>query len=247
MEMVIFTVNYLCYNHFFEVERLDMKRAAFTMVELTMVIVIIGILAALALPRMERDIRQEAGDNILSAIRHAQHMALMDNVTDPRYDNWQRSFWRFGFQKCSDNGYFYTISSDKNREGNIDSGEEAVDPLNGLKFNGSNTSECTKSVQDGSSPNIFITKKYGIPFVTSSGDSGVTFNNCGASTAKYIGFDHMGRPHRGFTASSTPDYATLVHADCTITFKFEDSSIEDLVITVEKQTGHAFINGQSDS
>lgn len=222
-----------------------MNKKAFTMLELIMVIVVMGILAAIAIPRVERDIRQEAGDNILSAIRYTKHMALMDDVTDPRYNDWQRSFWRFGFQKCSDNGYFYTVSSDESREGNIDAGEEAVDPINGFKLNGNNALDCMKAVHDGSSPNIFITKKYGI-----SSPSGVTFSNCGTSTANYIGFDHMGRPHRGFSGSSgssTPDYSTVLHTDCTITLKFDDTSIEDIVITVEKQTGHSFINGQIDS
>ena len=66
-----------------------------------MVIVVLGILAALALPRMERDYRQEAGDNILSAIRFAQHNALMDNVTEPSDAQWQRKFWRFGVRTCT--------------------------------------------------------------------------------------------------------------------------------------------------
>lgn len=222
-----------------------MKRTAFTMLELVFVIVVIGILAALALPRMERDIRQEAGDNILSAIRHTQHMALMDDVTDPRYNDWQVSFWRFGFQKCSDNGYFYTISSDENRTGDITPGDEAIDPMNGLKYNGEKTSDCMSTIHDGSTPNIFITKKHGIPSTTSDGRSGVTFSNCGSSD--YIGFDHMGRTHGGFEGSTTPDYSSVLHTDCTITLKFEDTSIEDLIITVEKQTGHAFIIGQEDS
>ena len=63
---------------------------AFTMLELVFVIVVLGILAALALPRMDRDLRQEAKDNILSAIRYTQHLALMDNKTNPLDANWQR-------------------------------------------------------------------------------------------------------------------------------------------------------------
>jgi len=49
-----------------------MKHSAFTMIELVLVIVVLGILAALAMPRLERDLRQEAKDNLLSAIRYTQ-------------------------------------------------------------------------------------------------------------------------------------------------------------------------------
>ena len=62
------------------------------MIELVMVIVVLGILAVLAMPRLDRDLRQEAGDNILSAIRYTQHMALMDDVTNPNDNEWQKAF-----------------------------------------------------------------------------------------------------------------------------------------------------------
>ena len=64
-------------------KNLHKQSKAFTMIELVFVIVVIGILAALALPRIERDLRQEAADNILAAIRYTQHLALNDNKTDP--------------------------------------------------------------------------------------------------------------------------------------------------------------------
>jgi len=38
---------------------------AFTMVELLFVIIVIGILASLAMPRLDRDNKQEASDNKL--------------------------------------------------------------------------------------------------------------------------------------------------------------------------------------
>jgi prepilin-type N-terminal cleavage/methylation domain-containing protein len=220
-----------------------MKRSAFTLVELVLVIVVLGILAALAIPRLDSDIRQRAADNLLSAIRFTQNMALMDDVTDSRYSDWQKSFWRFGFQKCSDDGYYYTISSDKNRGGNIDVGEEAVDPLTGKSFNGLNTQPCENdlSAQNGSK-NIYITKEFGI-----SSPNGVTFGSNCATTTRYIGFDHMGRTHQAFTNSTTPDYSSRLDDDCTITFSFDDTSIPDLQITIEKQTGHAYIVGQRDS
>jgi len=219
-------------------------KKAFTMIELVMVIVVLGILAALAIPRYERDLRQEAADNILSALRYTQHMALTDNVTNPRNNRWQRAFWHFGIEKCSDTGIFYYIASDKDYEGNIDSNESINDPANGLLLMGNtpSASPCKDVVQNGSSPNIFLSKQYGIM------DGDVTFTNCGTGAGKYIGFDYLGRPHRGFKGSSGsdyPDFSSILTADCTITLSF--TSEDNISIIIEKGTGHAYIQNQKDS
>lgn len=224
-----------------------MKKPAFTLLELTIVIVVLGILAAMALPRMERDLRQEAGDNILSAIRYAQHMALMDNVTDGNENNavqnqWQRSFWRFGVRACKvvEGDIFYEVGSDKNRDGDIDNSEAAVDPMNGHIMVGAAGTSCAEGSNNDASPEIFISHKYGIKYTNT------IFTDCGAGSP-YIGFDHLGRPHTGFAGSTRPDHSSLLHADCELRFEFEDGDIDDLVIIVEKGTGHAYIEGQLDS
>jgi prepilin-type N-terminal cleavage/methylation domain-containing protein len=237
--------------------RVDMDnkiRGAFTMLELIMVIVVLGILAALAMPRMERDIRQEAADNILSAIRFTQHMALMDNVIDNRKNDattksWQRKFWRWGKEGCSDNGIFYYVGSDKgvdtapNTTSNIgvQDGEAAIDPSNGMVMMGQNNKPCESDLSaqtfaapvGRASPNIFLTKQYGIK----ENDAKLVAQCPG--TTKSIGFDYLGRPHRGFEGSTKPDYSTIMEADCNLTFEFEDGS-PDLVITIEKETGRAY-------
>lgn len=222
---------------------INLKKPAFTMIELVMVIVVLGILAVLAMPRLDRDLRQEAGDNILSAIRYTQHMALMDDVTNPNDNEWQKAFWRFGFEGCSDNGIFYYIGSDKDTEGNIDAGEEAIDPANGLSMMGLNNQPCETDIsgQTNASPNIFITKKHSIS------DGNVAWSGGCTGASDYIGFDHLGRPHRGYTGSMTPDYSSIILNDCNLTLTFDASGISPLVITIEKQTGHAFIVGQPDS
>jgi len=216
-----------------------MKRQAFTMIELIMVIVVLGILAALAIPRLERDIRQEAADSILSAIRYAQHYALMDNVTDPNEGKWQRKFWRFGFQGCSDNGMFYYVASDKDTGGNIDAGEEIIDPATGLPMMGLNGAPCASDLsgQTNASANIFITKRYGITSANIAWSGGCT------GGSNYIGFDHLGRPHRGYTVSLTPDYASIITADCNLTLTFEQDNIDPLIFIIEKETGHVSIAG----
>ncbi len=221
------------------------QRTAFSLVELVFVIVVLGILAVLALPRMDRDIRQEAADNILSAIRYTKQMALMDDVTDPRNADWQRAFWRFGVRTClvAEGDVFYYVGSDEDREGNIDNSEAARDPLNGKIMRGADGTSCASGVNNNASPNIFITKKYGIRNTN-------MFANCGGGgvdAARYVGFDHLGRPHTGFSGSTTPDYSTVMTSNCDLNFTFEDTSIPDLVIRIEKGTGHAYVLGQADS
>ncbi len=221
-----------------------MKRAAFTMIELLLVIIVLGILASLALPRMDRDTRQHAADNLLSAIRYTQHLALMDNVVDSKDDNWQRAFWRIGFENCENgNGLFYYIGSDNfNKEGNINHAQEAaVDPTNGKKMMGANDESCDTGPNNSASPNIFLTHNYGIV----DKDDIVFTGSC--SNAKYIGFDHQGRPHQVFTASNTPNYSSILKSDCNITVNFDNTDIAPFSIIITKETGYTYIEGQKSS
>ena len=216
------------------------KRAArygFTLIELVMVIVVIGILAALAIPRLERDIRQEAAINILSAIRYTQHLALNDDKTDPTDPNWQQELWSIQFYGGND--AYYRIGADSDHNGSISKSESAIDPATGKYF--FNSSGHFASRGSDESPMVFLGHKYGI-------------NNIIASSGcnKMISFDQMGRPHTGL--KSTPsvsvaghNYATYMSNDCNLTFKFKDSSISDLHIIVTKETGYAYIADQPGS
>ena len=204
------------------------------MIELVLVIVVLGILAALALPRLDRDIRQEAADNILSAIRFTKLMALTDDKTDPSDNKWQQGFWRIDFYSGS-NAY-YTVGSDRGHDGSITKTETAIDPSSGKYFYSSN-GDFSARAQD-ESPAVFIGHKYGIDTITPSG---------GCSNL-YIGFDHMGRPYNSsFVSSATPDFSGRITRDCKLTFHFTGSGINDLAIVIEKQTGHAYIEGQPNS
>jgi len=227
-----------------------MKRA-FTMIELIMAIVVMGILAALALPRMERDIRQEAADNVLSAIRYTQNMALMDNVERPGTDDWQRMFWRFGKSGCSDSGIFYYVGSDKNRLGGIGETESAIDPATGNWMLGKKNQPCETDLSGqiyasgrAASKNIFLTKLYGVSegkMVFSSSCNTVNGTESDAGSTGQLAFDYLGRPHSGITASALPNYSTLITTDCNVTLSFDDTSIPSVTITVEKETGRAYI------
>jgi len=212
-------------------------KSAFTMIELVFVIVVLGILASLALPRMDRDLRQEAANNILSAIRYTQHLALNDNKTNPFINNWQRSFWTIRF---SSDGDHYTIGSDMDRAGNIDKAEAAIDPLTGqYMYNNSATPQADES------PNIFLNKKYGITTIAITAGCG---NPAGTATSTlHIAFDHLGRPFRGISGA-TNNYDRYVNQDCNLTFSADNTFPgEPIVINISQETGYAFIVGQEDS
>jgi len=208
-----------------------MKHSAFTMLELVFVIVVLGILASLAIPRLDQDLRQGAKDNILSSIRYTQHLALVDNKTDPTESDWQKKFWkiRFSTSTIDNKAFFYTISTDLNSNGAVSKNETAIDPVNG-KYMYNNNGDTTIGTDE--SPNIFIGKKYGI--------LSMNFDD-GCENAQHIGFDHLGRPHNGLGSASN-NYSQYMTEDCTITIAFINGDIAPLIITVATETGYVSAN-----
>ncbi|WP_294957173.1 type II secretion system protein [Sulfurovum sp.] len=219
-----------------------MGKKAFTMIELVLVIVVLGILAALAIPRMERDLRQEAADNVLSAIRYTQHLALVDDKH--KFDNpkWQERFWHIVFGSCTGSDKYYMVGSDDDMTGSTNAyftqNEAALDPTTGKPMFWTNGVDCSNGGDSTVSASIFISKKYGINSIGTSG-------GCGNL---YLGFDHLGRPYGDkFPNSGTPDYNGTITGDCNITFGFSDSSITDFSIIIKKETGYAYIDKQPGS
>jgi prepilin-type N-terminal cleavage/methylation domain-containing protein len=216
-----------------------MKRSAFTLLELVMAIAVIGIMIAVGLPRLDRDLKQEAADNILSAIRYTQHLALLDDKHKFNDPKWQQRFWRIYFGTCTGEDRFFAIGSDDNSEsannGRVDQAEAALDPANGKPMWWHDAQDCSDT-SDTVSPNIFITKRYGI--------TNVIFT--GGCTNTYIGFDHLGRPYASdFTTSSTPDNKGYMTTPCMMEFTMHND--ESFRIRIEPETGYAHIIGQPDS
>lgn len=214
-----------------------MKRSAFTMIELVFVIIVLGILAALSLPRLDRDIKQEAADSILSDIRYTQHLALMDDKHKFDNPNWQKAFWKVSFESCgSGTGLFTSIGSDMDYLGDISKDEAAIDPANGNPMFWTNTVSCANGGDGTVSDRIFLTKRFSIESIAGTG---------GCEDLQHIGFDRLGRPHVSFSDSTIPDYASYMPTACTFTFSMSDGNT--IAVRIESETGYAYIVGQEDS
>jgi len=207
-------------------------RSGFTIMELVMVIVVLGILASMALPRLDRDLKQEAADDILSQIRYTQHLALMDNKHLYNNPQWQKRFWQIMFTTC-DGGLVYRVGSDDdmNSTSTFSKNEAATDPLNGKPLYGTNINCNTV----GTNQNVLLGKKYGVTSMTYTG----------GCTGQYIGFDHIGRPHIGFSSSNIPDYSSYMLTPCIFTFTMSNG--DDFNITIQPETGYAQIEDQNGS
>jgi len=212
------------------------QKPAFTMIELILVIIVLGILASLAIPRLDRDVSQEAADSVLSHIRYTQHLALVDDkhlFDDP---TWQQRYWKIMFATCANGDYFYRIGSDDDSNGNgmFSQIEAAIDPINGKPFfMANNDANCEADTTV--SNNIFLTKRFGITAIDTSGCNNIA----------HIGFDHLGRPHQSFGASAIPDYSSYLNAQCT--FAFTLSNGNSFSISIDPETGYAQIVGQNAS
>jgi prepilin-type N-terminal cleavage/methylation domain-containing protein len=222
-----------------------MKKRAFTMIELIVVIVTLAILAAYSIPRINRDTRSEAINHMLTMMRYTQNLALHDDMHLKENPKWQRRFWRFEIHKCSSNsGLYYSIVTDNDMQGSADKVETAIDPSNSKYTYWIETKKCPKNSTDALmadvSPNIFITQKYGI--------NSVEFKSCQiytnrkvSSSVKHIGFDNFGRYYKSFTSSQIPNNSGVGIGDCKIKFNFSNSSINPFTIVVSKESGFIYL------
>ena len=225
-----------------------MKKRAFTMIELIFVIVVVGILAAIMIPKLNRNASREAANQILTHIRYTQHLAMQDD----KYENfvsdnpvrWYRMRWGVAFnntslQKCSIdkpgvNTWKYSVFFDKSLNGNINSESEVANDIykSGKLLSGGwsgiSTDACKKINKE-----LNLGKRFGITLVD--------FKD-GCSGMQTIIFDEMGRPMR--VASTTSGgakrpYDRLLKKDCSITIT--DKRGNQTTITIEKESGFASI------
>ena len=215
-----------------------MKNRAFTMLELVIVVVTVGILTAAALPRLERNSVVEAAEQVAAHIRYTQHLAMMEDKFCPNDAIWFRRRWQLMFvnNTGSAHQWAYIVFSDRlgKATGNPDISETAVNPLNHSRrlSGGTSGNELINTDDPLLTPELNIGIHYKITSVTRS--------NCGRGNLR-ISFDHMGRPLVGALQSLDTPYTVngnsrlLTNTPCVITLS---NGEEKASIAIEPETGY---------
>lgn len=213
-------------------------KKAFTMLELVVVIVVIGIIAAAALPRINDDHIAEAADQVMSHIRYTQHLAMQDSKFDPTDARWFRKRWSITFTRASfcegANEWRYSVyHDDGDATGNLNSTNEvARDPLDPNKFMSSGWAGISSGNCANASSKYNLARKFGITNVELRGV-------CGQGNLQTISFDEFGRPMISVSTSgggAARGYDRLVHngQNCQIVLS---TAKRTATITVTPETG----------
>ena len=231
-----------------------MKKRAFTMIELVFVIVVVGILAAIMIPKLNRNASREAANQVLTHIRYTQHLAMQDDKYENFISNqskpWFKLRWGIAFNNTSlydeclidkpgIKTWKYNVFFDNSFKGNINSESEVANDiyksgklLSG-GWSGMSTDACKKINKE-----LNLGKRFGI--------TSVDFKD-GCSGMQTINFDEMGRPMKVVSVTKNRGakrpYDRLLKKDCSITIT--DKRGNQTTITIEKESGFASIKENS--
>ena len=210
-----------------------MKKSAFTMVELVFVIVVIGIITAVMLPRIDRDNVYEAAQQVVSHIKYTQHLAMIDNKFDDTNVNWYKERWQIAFTKCTaPANVMYSIHSDKAAYGVLPARTEAaLDPLSRLPLYHNNCNPVGGTDDD----KVDLGNNYNITSIDVSGCLDIN-----GAQVRRIAFDILGRPFSNISTATSPTQ-TYIPAACDIILVSDVDS--NVTIRIEAETGYAHVVG----
>ena len=233
-----------------------MKKRAFTMIELIFVIVVVGILAAIMIPKLNRNASREAANQILTHIRYTQHLAMQDDKYENFINNqsklWFKMRWGIAFNNTSlydeclidkpgIKTWKYNVFFDNSFKGNINSESEVANDIyksGKLLSGGWSSGIVTEATCKKWNKELNLGKRFGI--------TSVDFKD-GCSGMQTINFDEMGRPMKVVSVTKNRGakrpYDRLLKKDCSITIT--DKRGNQTTITIEKESGFASIKENS--
>lgn len=227
-------------------------KKAFTLIELIIVIVVIGIVVAVAFPKFKRENLIEVADQVLQDIRYTQHLAMIDDKFNPNDNEWYKTRWTIEFTENSSLGSIsdcsggasrncltYQIYSDLSKSGNLNSSDEvAKDPSDSNRYMSAGWSGISNADKARVNKKLNIELKYAVNDVDFTG-------GCGHQGNKSISFDELGRPYRKVSTTggggSSNAYNRRILNDCTIVLYENRPEKKCIKIKIEKETGYSRI------
>ena len=240
-------------------------RRGFSIIELIFVIVIIGMLSAVLIPRFDRPTLTQAAQQLISHIRYTQHLAMIDNKFDRTKPTWFKDRWQLRFHKSVDSKdvWTYSIFSDKgihNKNPDISNQELARDPLNpgtvnslgrlitGQYLTGGFSGGSVGLNSSRRNKNMSLGERYGVKWISFS-SSCSTGNPTNTNQSRRVIFDNIGRPYFNYD-DDTPITGYNAHADmdliqtqCVISLCTEAKCVGGDItqIAIEPETGYTYI------
>ncbi|DAB27429.1 MAG: N-terminal methylation [Sulfurimonas sp. RIFOXYD12_FULL_33_39] len=210
-------------------------KKAFTMMEVIIVIVVIGILAAVVIPRSGSNKLAEAATQVVSHIRYTQHLAIVDGKFNGSDSNWYKNRWQiiFGTSASTNSMPAYTIFSDAagGSTGQPDISEMAVNPMDSSKLLSGGYSGILNTANSKSTKTMNL-GEYGIS----------SYNLTGGCSGARVSFDHLGRPMRGNLSSMSGAYIAgtqrLITQTCNIVLTSSEGTV---TIAIEPESGYSHI------
>ncbi len=212
-------------------------KKAFTLIEIIIVLVIVGIMASFTIPKLNRNDLRLAADQIVSHIRYTQHLAIIDDKFDTKDTNWYKGRWQIFFTKTIEtkNKQTYNIFNDiiGDSAGFPNKTELAKNPLNPSKYMSSGYSGAINSNSPEASKELNLEDTYNIINVKLQDGC----SKQGSPTR--ITFDELGRPYKGNVTSNTRHSQDLITKICTI--KLTHTNNDCIFIKVTPITGFAYV------
>lgn len=209
-------------------------KKAFSLIELSLALLIFGIIAFFAMPLILPNKLYLAANQVLSHLRYTQELAILDDK-DGLGKDWHKRNWRLFFHSglvgnSKEHDWRYTVFSDDGKfSGNPNSlAQIAKDPANKNKYltSGFNAQKYKDELLN---QNLNLTKTYGVV--------DIKFKDCGNKN-QTISFDSYG------AVGGTPKNANHLFdkrflKDCYISFY--DNMGRKVTIKIHNVTGYAKI------
>ena len=200
------------------------KIDAFSLIELVIVIVIIGILLSITAINFKSDDLLKAANQVAFHLRYTQHLALIDDKFNPEDNNWFKARWQIYFIKTieSKSVLHYAIFSDSGKySGSPDRYEIAKNPLNPSKVLAIAHAGISSI---NPTDELDLMSKFNIKDIE-------LMDVCSHYNSTRISFDQLGRPYKGNPKSSTNSTQNLITSTCKIRLTHQNNSCIDIDIT----------------